>query len=366
VTEIFGAFRVFKAMEGEEATLAKILEAIKDFEGAGYNSLRDFLGSAAEEEAGGREWNIDVPKGVDAVRAMTVHKAKGLGFPVVIVLLYGERNRGFDYVVHKERGEACLLKLNRHVASCDPLFETLYRQEEMKERVDRLNSLYVEFTRAEEELYVIGVKGKKDRFPFDLLPVEAYSPSAKPERISVGEGEGEVPFPLLHPSVRMAFSASSGERLTLEERQRGEFIHRVLSLIDDRGEGLEDLLSQAIKQVKAEMRVDYPDREVADTLLRMLRSEGLADSLAQEPGREIRKEQEFSDGEGRLFRMDRVIVDRDKVTVIDYKTGKEREAEKGYEAQIRNYMRILKEVYPDRNVEGIIAYVDLGETVRLS
>ncbi|MEI9479729.1 MAG: 3'-5' exonuclease, partial [Deltaproteobacteria bacterium] len=256
VTEIFSVFRVFEEMEGEEATLAKILEAIKDFEGEGTNSLRDFLGSAAVEETTGKEWNIDVPKGVDAVQVMTVHKAKGLGFPVVIVLLYGERNRGFDFVVHKERGQACLLKLSKDIAGCDPLFETLYHEEEVNEKVDRLNGLYVEFTRAKEELYVIGVKGQRDRFPFDLLPVEDYPPSVKPLRISTGEGNGEgegeleQSFPLFHHTGRMEFPVSAGERFTLEERQRGEFIHRVLFLVDDAGEGLEDILSRTIRQVK--------------------------------------------------------------------------------------------------------------------
>lgn len=296
------------------------------------------------------------------------HKAKGLGFPVVIVLLYGERNRGFEYIVHKESGEACLLKLNRDIAACDPLFETRYREEEINEKVDRLNGLYVEFTRAEEELYVIGVKGQRDRFPFDLLPVEDYRPSAKPRRISTREWEDEQPFPLFHHGGRMEFPVSVGERFTLEERQRGEFVHRVLSLVDDGGEGLEDVLSRTIRLVKAEMRVDYSDQQMTDTMvrmLRMLRSGEMADYFTREPDREIRKEQEFSDGDGRLFRMDRLIIDRDRVTVIDYKTGN-REIEKGYEAQIRNYMEILRGVYPERKVEGVVAYVDLGEVTRIT
>ena len=35
-------------------------------------------------------WAIDVPRSAPSVNAMTIHKAKGLGFPVVVVLLYGE------------------------------------------------------------------------------------------------------------------------------------------------------------------------------------------------------------------------------------------------------------------------------------
>ncbi len=75
----------------------------------------------------------------------------------------------------------------------------------------------------------------------------------------------------------------------------------------------------------------------------------------------MQKEQEFSDSGGNLFRMDRVIFEEDQIVVVDYKTGTDREAEKGYLSQLKNYVRILKEVYPGRKVEGVIAYVDLKE-----
>ena len=114
------------------------------------------------------------------------------------------------------------------------------------------------------------------------------------------------------------------------------------------------------------MRVDFPEQEMTERLIRLLRSEAMADCFTRRPDREVRKEQEFSDGDGRLFRMDRLMIDRDRVTVVDYKTGKERGAKKGYEAQIRNYMKILRGVYPERRVEGVIAYVDLGEVTRIT
>jgi ATP-dependent helicase/nuclease subunit A len=366
VTEVFKSFRVFEWMEGEESALAKILEAIKAFEGTGCNSLRDFLGFAREEDGTGKEWNIDVPKAVDAVQAMTLHKAKGLGFPVVIVLLYGERNRGFDYIVHRERGEACLLKLNQEIIGSDPLFQDLYREEEANDLVDRLNGLYVEFTRAKEELYVIGMKGPRDRAPFDLLPVADYPPSAKPERIRERDSKAERVCPLWHPPVSLSFPVHGEVRMTVEERQRGEWIHRALSFFEDRGEDVEESLARIFKEVSEEMRVEPPDRAFLEWTVRLLRSRGMAEYFIPKPGREIRKEQEFSDAEGRLFRMDRIVIDPDQVTVLDYKTGKDRSADKGYEGQIRNYMRILKEVYGGKRVEGAIVYVDRGEVVRVT
>ena len=63
--------------------------------------------------------------------------------------------------------------------------------------------------------------------------------------------------------------------------------------------------------------------------------------------------------------MDRVIIDEDGVTVMDYKTGGENKAEKQDILQLKNYMRILKDLYPDKRIEGMIAYIDLKEMVRI-
>ena len=69
--------------------------------------------------------------------------------------------------------------------------------------------------------------------------------------------------------------------------------------------------------------------------------------IFQTPGKSLQ------DGQGDLR--------RDRISVIDYKTGTDKEAEKEYISQLKNYIRILKEIYPDKKVEGVIAYVDLKE-----
>ena len=160
VTEILRTFRAFETIQEDEATLVKILEAVKEFEGSGSNSLKDFLSRSVDGEAGA-EWKIDVPRNVNAVHVMTIHKAKGLGFPVVIVLLYGASRRGSDYIIDEEGDEIVLLKLNNKITDSAPSLRGRYDEEGLKETVNRLNSLYVGFTRAKEELYVIGVSREK-------------------------------------------------------------------------------------------------------------------------------------------------------------------------------------------------------------
>jgi len=365
VTEVFSVFRVFERMPEEEATFAKILEAIKSFEGTGYTNLRDFLRLAGEEETGGKEWNIDVPKEVNSVRVMTVHKAKGLGFPVVIALLYGERNRGFDYILQKKGSEVRLLKINKSIAEADPSLERLYQEEVLKESVNRLNSLYVEFTRAERELYVVGVK-RKESFPFDFLPAEDYPPSDKPGKISEVRPAIAEPLPLLHGPVPPLLSEDSAGRMTTEEQWRGDFIHKVFSYIDEVGDDPGAVFTKAFIRAREEMRVEYGMEEIKEAVIGLLSHKQAAEYFRKRPGRTVRNEQEVSDGEGRLFRMDRLILDEKKVTVIDYKTGRDKGAERGDEAQMKNYMKIVREVFPGRNVEGMLAYVDLKEVRRVT
>ncbi|NTU43793.1 MAG: UvrD-helicase domain-containing protein, partial [Nitrospirales bacterium] len=181
VTDIFSVFRILENIPEEEAALVKILELVKDFEGGGFNSLKDFLETASDDSHTETAWDMDVPKNINAVQVMTVHKAKGLGFPVVIVLLYKVVNRGFDYVVEEGDQTIHLLKINKDTAGCDDILQELYDGEQMSDMVNRLNSLYVGFTRPKRELYVLGVKGSDKEFPFFLLPSAEFPPSERPD-----------------------------------------------------------------------------------------------------------------------------------------------------------------------------------------
>ena len=368
VTEVFAVFGVFENIPEEEAALIKILEVVKDFEGGGFNSLKDFLQAASDDEKGESEWDMAVPRNIDAVQVMTIHKSKGLGFPVVLVLLYEVKNRGFEYIVEEKGRTVCLLKLNKTTAACDETLQSLYDNERMSEIVNRLNSLYVGFTRPERELYVIGVTNNDTGYPFVLLPADEFPPSAKPEYvpdIPLSAPGTPAPCRLLHRQGQLKFQAGPEKFLTIEEKRRGEFIHRVLFFVDYVKDGFETELQEIISRVRDETGLDYSGKEIKALVIAVISSRELERYFTATPGRQIRKEQEYSDNNGRLFRMDRVVIDRDGVTVIDYKTGKDKEAPDKYRAQLKNYMSILSEVYTGKTVEGVIAFVDLSEVERV-
>ncbi len=367
LTEIYALFRVFENLADEEAALVKILEVVKEFEGGGFNSIKDFLSTALEDE-NGKEWEMAVPAKTNAVQVMTIHKAKGLGFPVTIVLLYGMINRGLEFIVEDNGDTVCLLKLSKPAAAHDKALQELYEKERMKEMVNRLNSLYVGFTRPESELYVIGVKSRDAEFPFVLLPSDEFSPSSRASKIIERKAGGSltpVSLPLLHQHRQFAFSAVPGGSMKMGEKRRGDFIHTALSYIDYIDEGDKTDIKKGIMRARDATGADYCEEEIETCIRSLLNISELACYFREAPGRQIRKEQEYSDAGGRLFRMDRVVIDPGGVTVIDYKTGSDKGSMHEYKSQVRNYMRILAEVYPEKEVRGMIAFVDLGEVVKV-
>ena len=96
VSELYKVFDLFSVMSEQEGTLVKLLDVVKLFEEGGNSSVKDFL-SFALDTPEGSGWEMEVPIEGDAVTFMTIHKAKGLDFPVVMVLLYDWRSQSRPY-----------------------------------------------------------------------------------------------------------------------------------------------------------------------------------------------------------------------------------------------------------------------------
>ncbi|HET6487135.1 MAG TPA: UvrD-helicase domain-containing protein [Spirochaetia bacterium] len=365
VCEAYTAFDVFRAAGDEEATLAKLLEVVKDFEGSGTNSLREFLEASHSDSA---DWAITEPMSLPSVQLMTIHKAKGLGFPVVIALLYGESRRGSRYAILREPEGVDMVRLTRETAEADPDMEALYEEEVIRDRVERLNGLYVALTRARHELYVVGVKAERDTYPFDVLPEDGYAtpgpkPRAHPPAAAGVEAERPTGAPLaftVRPTGETAGRARSS--LSREERLRGELIHRMLALVPFAEGDVAAALETAARRAATETR-QPPELSSARAAARLIETTELGALFARAPGREVLTEQEFCDATGRLYRMDRVVVDPERVTVVDYKTGTVVHPE--HLEETRGYAGILAGIYPGRRVEAILAYLDAGRLRRV-
>ena len=376
VTLIYRVFDVPSLFPNEEAALTKLLEVIKDFEGKGRNDLRAFLEfSIGENEESG--WTVDVPSEIPAVRVMSIHKGKGLEFPVVIFLLYGERFQPSDFYLGENASSIRVVKLNQDLEKADEELAAIYKEARDRDTVERLNRLYVGLTRAEAELYVIGVRSSRDSYPFDLLTPAAeklnyaqlgekrwasslVKPAAcagtlRPDSPDAEKCQWTGPFEL--PSNRR-------ESLNTENIRRGETAHRIMAGLEFIRSGWEGDISEIIRTLAPRENEASLFETTGRSLIRYFEGSPLRSLFQEKEGRRVMREFDFCDARGAVYRMDRVVLDPEAVTVIDFKTGSEA-AEMGRSAweqadreQVATYVRILKEIYPERSVRGVLAYID--------
>ena len=145
-----------KAMELEEAgpvDLHSFLEYI-DTDLSDDVKANDKVGSA-----------VPISENEDAVRIMTIHKSKGLEFPVVFVSLLHERiNSGYrsNYIFDRELGIGLKFidQINRIRYKTMP-FDIILDKYNEDEKSENLRLLYVALTRAREKLIITGVTSTK-------------------------------------------------------------------------------------------------------------------------------------------------------------------------------------------------------------
>ncbi len=353
VSEIYKQFRLFELAPEEEGTLTKLLEIIKNFEDAGQNNLKDFL-IFADEEGDESEWNINISHGADAISVMTIHKAKGLDNRVVIVLLEDSKPKSDNLFIEEDKDGIRLLRITQKNADFSDNMRALYERRVFEQAVDDLNKLYVAFTRAKEEMYIISIRTEWADKPSIFLPKTGYEPSKK-QKVEKRENPGELTVDKYHSSVRKPAIAISSEKLALYERRRGEAIHNILSRVELVGADIEERVSSAIKEIAGSWGEPADAARIQLLVLEFLRLPEIAPFFTSIEGRKILNEQEFVNPDGRLFRMDRVVVDAESVTVLDFKTGEDKDV---YRDQILGYITILQNFYPGRTIQGMLAFVD--------
>ena len=101
--------------------------------------------------------SIQLPEDENAIRVMSIHKSKGLEFPVVMVFLpelaKGRNTNDESWVSLKEELGIEQMPLKTSALK-NTQFEHILNLEEEKSSLDFINLLYVAFTRAETKLEI--------------------------------------------------------------------------------------------------------------------------------------------------------------------------------------------------------------------
>lgn len=127
--------------------------------------------TAALESALGQLFARPDPEAGDELQVMTIHKAKGLEFDVVIVpgLGAGGGRSQRPLLLHLERTRAqglpdlLLAPLNASGSDRDPYYELVLQLRQEQENFERQRLLYVAATRAREQLHLLGYAGYSEK-----------------------------------------------------------------------------------------------------------------------------------------------------------------------------------------------------------
>jgi exodeoxyribonuclease V beta subunit len=286
------------------------------------------------------------------VRVLTVHKSKGLEFKNVIVLdRLGKKQPNTDPIIFEYEGthlqNIFLRQKNR--SFFDEEYKRAMDKEQRSGIEDELNALYVAFTRAESNLFIIK---KEKNSKFELLDLQ------------------ELKYGSLHVSQKKKIEKSKSEPLEYEALYYG----RQKELIESEDEI--ELDYHAITFGLAlhytfEMMLDFTKSSLKSAInLTKNRYGSLLDEKALKSiqnrvlhvienehfkklsSGEIYKEQAISfDGEIRY--LDLLIKHQDSWVIIDYKSSQEHQQE--HLKQVGFYKKALREV-TDEKVEAYLCY----------
>lgn len=350
--------RLFSLNQPADPYLVFFLDAVHQFASQNTATISDFL---TWWETKKQKLSIVIPEGLNAVNIMTVHKSKGLEFPVVIFAFanWMENKQGETLWVdfqHKEVPELCaaLLPLS---SLKDTEYRNLYEAETSKKELDKLNVLYVAFTRAINRLYIIcelPVGNKKvANYYVNYLQHTAlwnetelsYTLGTFQKKVSVDTSPDALSIAYLKGSnnsdwrKRLRLSdatvVSADEQANKDELAYGNLIHSALALMPDSTH-----LSRAIDQLLQTGIITQDESQALSLkLTSLLNNANISPFFA--PGLSVKMEAELLLPSTKTYRPDRVVFYPEKVVVLDYKTGVQLEKHK---TQLRNYVSILRQM----------------------
>jgi ATP-dependent exoDNAse (exonuclease V) beta subunit len=332
----------------------------------------------------GYKQSISTPENANAFRVMTIHKSKGLDFKVVIIPFCDweltKKNGFFKNILWTEPdkepfNELPLIPVEYSSKLAQSIFAPQYFDELMHQYIDNLNVAYVAFTRAKHELFCIAPKPKKDPESEEKVSSIAallyYSFTTKlgnnEPGVSVGKYDAEnfvfeagnavswpkdiqtqrkepnpVNYPSVSPAGRLRLRNIStdvwldGQQITDSKLNLGTIMHEILQTIHVKQDA-----EAAIVKCERDGRINASEAKIIEQMLAQFWLQPETEDWFSGKNKVLNEAVILTPG-AKLYRPDRVVINGNKATVIDYKFG---EAEKeSYLKQVKNYMKLIAEL----------------------
>ncbi|MGK6342027.1 UvrD-helicase domain-containing protein [Chryseobacterium sp. DT-3] len=345
------------AVENKETDfLLNFLEMLFNFTQNAGASTKEFLKYWDEEASA---YTIQASENIDAVQIMTIHKSKGLEFPIVFIPMMN-KNRDSEFTNWFDTNNDDALKsvninqFSKNLEVYDEEIEAFNKKNSYKNLIDRLCLQYVATTRPVEQLFFYLQKANKTSNNLELL-----------EFFNAKNTEGSDEFDLyeVHPemlkkhsrdrislfktkaiqnlkninenraSIKIA-TPSKNYQVRNEKVRIGLFVHELLSKINTEKDTAKVLESYVLDgQITLEEK-----NEIEETLVQIIRK--YAEFFDEKWEVINEKDIMISErGQSHIFRPDRILKSEEGYVIVDFKTGEETEKNK---QQIENYKRILE------------------------
>ncbi len=309
-----------------------------------------------------KERAIQVADENDAIKILTLHKSKGLEFPIVIIPFL---NWKLDHDTYAKEeilwvqppGHDLLERLPVVPLKYSGKMETTYWhdafwEEKINAFLDSVNLLYVAFTRSVDALYVFGEWPKTSRIghvgqltKHSLEGAAEWNEATHTFTKGTLPARETIPRPSLEYGLKAYPSHSWRGKVAVQMKGAAELSDR-----DFEAQRLGINWHQELAQI--EIFSEQEKYDVSSPVLELVRSPDCRTFFEQVD--EVKLEVPILSPGGLYYRIDRLVRKGDVWYIIDFKTGAPKSAD---QHQVRKYMEILESM-GHNNLRGVLIYLD--------
>ena len=317
------------------------------------------------------KFSVQVSEDENAVKLSSIHKAKGLEYPIVILPFPSQPiyNSKRDHIWIDNKNEelpTAYISLKQSLEETDLSAE--YEEERNRILLDIVNLLYVAFTRPKNEMYIFTVKKKGDKLGNieDLLSLIFEGESVVYEHGVKGikTAENNHTSESYHPKVNHHSNWREKVQISkqaptiwdgVSPKEYGNIIHTLLAKLNYATE-----LDKVLKDAYAEGLINEEQvLSLKEKIENIITQKEIA--FLFEPGITIKQEQEIISDKGEFSRPDRVVEKNGDLFIIDFKTGEESEK---HRKQLEKYEVLLFQIH-GKKATSYLFYIEKNKIIVL-